>query len=97
MKMNGKAEPRRLSWTGQSRAAFESQYLTDSFYLYHSFSVIVAQPLSSMFGGKEIRLSSVTIKRKVSLAENIHRINLRYPYDILKAVKVKKHIRNIKN
>jgi hypothetical protein len=30
----------------QSRAAFERQYLTDSFYLYHSFSVIVARPLS---------------------------------------------------
>ena len=26
---------------------FERQYLTDSFYPYHSFSVIVAQPLSS--------------------------------------------------
>jgi len=39
--------PKRLSWTGQSRAAFERQYLTESFYLYHSFSVIVAQPLSS--------------------------------------------------
>jgi len=25
---------------------FERQYLTGSFYLYHSFSVIVAQPLS---------------------------------------------------
>ena len=36
----------RLRWTGQSRAAFERQYLTGSFYLYHSFSVIVAQPLS---------------------------------------------------
>ena len=36
----------RLRWTGQSRAVFESQYLTGSFYLYHSFSVIVAQPLS---------------------------------------------------
>jgi hypothetical protein len=36
----------RLRWTGQSRAAFERQYLTDTFYLYHSFSVIVAQPLS---------------------------------------------------
>ena len=23
----------RLSWTGQSRAAFERQYLTESFYL----------------------------------------------------------------
>jgi len=23
-----------------------AEYLTDSFYLYHSFSVIVAQPLS---------------------------------------------------
>jgi len=33
-------------WTGQSRAAFERQYLSGSFYLYHSFSVIVAQPLS---------------------------------------------------
>jgi hypothetical protein len=37
----------RLRWTGQSRAAFERQHLTDSFYLYHSFSVIVARPLSS--------------------------------------------------
>jgi len=36
----------RWRWTGQSRAAFEEQYLTDIFYLYHSFSVIVAQPLS---------------------------------------------------
>jgi len=36
----------RLRWTGQSRAAFARQYLTGSFYLYHSFSVIVAQPLS---------------------------------------------------
>ena len=27
-------------------AKFEREYLTDSFYLYHSFSVIVAQPLS---------------------------------------------------
>jgi len=42
----------RWRWTGQSRAAFERQYLTDSFYLYHSFSVIVAQPLSSTFGGQ---------------------------------------------
>jgi hypothetical protein len=39
---------RRLRWTGQSRAAFEKQYLTGSFYLYHGFSVIVAQPLSFM-------------------------------------------------
>ena len=37
-----------MRWTGQSRAAFERQYLTDSFYLCHSFSVIVAQPLSFM-------------------------------------------------
>ena len=29
---------------------FERQYLTDSFYLYHSFSVIVAQPLISTLG-----------------------------------------------
>jgi hypothetical protein len=36
----------RLRWTGQSRAVFEKQYLLGSFYLYHSFSVIVAQPLS---------------------------------------------------
>jgi len=35
-----------LRWTGQSRAAFEKQYLTGIFYLYHNFSVIVAQPLS---------------------------------------------------
>jgi hypothetical protein len=35
-----------LRWTGQSRAAFARQYLTGSFYLSHSFSVIVAQPLS---------------------------------------------------
>jgi hypothetical protein len=46
MKMNVKAEPKRLRWTGQSRAVFERHYLTGSFYLYHSFSVIVAQPLS---------------------------------------------------
>ena len=38
---------RRLRWTGQSRAALERQYLTGSFCLYHSFSVIVAYPLSS--------------------------------------------------
>jgi hypothetical protein len=37
---------RRWRWTGQSRAAFGRQYLTGSFYLYHSFWVIVAQPLS---------------------------------------------------
>ena len=37
---------RRLRWTGQSHAAFERQYLFGSLYLYHSFSVIVAQPLS---------------------------------------------------
>jgi len=36
----------RLRWTGQSRAAFGRQYLIGSFYLYQSFSVIVAQPLS---------------------------------------------------
>jgi len=42
---------RRLRWTGQSRAAFERQHLTGSFYLFHSFSVIVAQPLSFTFGG----------------------------------------------
>ena len=36
-------------WTGQSRAVFERQYLADSFYLCHSFSVIVAQPLSFTF------------------------------------------------
>jgi hypothetical protein len=38
----------RWRWTGQSRAVFEKQYLTGSFYLYHNFSVIVAQPLSFM-------------------------------------------------
>ena len=37
---------RRLRWTGQSRADFVRQHLTGSFYLYHNFSVIVAQPLS---------------------------------------------------
>jgi len=42
---------RRWKWTGQSRAAFERQYLTDSFYLYHSLSVIVAQPLSLVVPG----------------------------------------------
>ena len=41
----------RWRWTGQSRAAFERQYLLGNFYLYHSFSVIVAQPLSFTFGG----------------------------------------------
>jgi hypothetical protein len=39
----------RLRGTGQSRAVFERQNLTGSFYLYHSFLVIVARPLSSMF------------------------------------------------
>ncbi|MCD4812045.1 hypothetical protein K8R14_05665, partial [bacterium] len=33
-------------WTGQVMPLLESQYLTGSFYLYQSFSVIVAQPLS---------------------------------------------------
>jgi hypothetical protein len=33
---------------GKAVPLFERQYLTGSFYLYHSFSVIVAQPLSSM-------------------------------------------------
>ncbi|MCK5723212.1 MAG: hypothetical protein KAI84_11805 [Gammaproteobacteria bacterium] len=31
---------------GKAVPLFERQYLTGSFYLYHSFSVIVAQPLS---------------------------------------------------
>jgi len=44
---------RRLRWTGQSRAAFEKQYFTGNFYLYHSFLVIVAQPLSFTFDGEE--------------------------------------------
>jgi len=35
-----------LRWAGQSRAVFGRQHLIDSFYLYHSFLVIVAQPLS---------------------------------------------------
>jgi len=33
---------------GKAVPLFERQYLTDSFYLYHSFAVIVAQPLSFM-------------------------------------------------
>ena len=37
-----------MDWAG--RAAFEGQYLTGSYCLYHSFSVIVAQPLSFTFG-----------------------------------------------
>jgi len=41
---------RRWRWTGQSRAVFERQHLTDSLYLYHSFSVIVARPLSLVVG-----------------------------------------------
>ena len=32
---------------GKAVPLFERQHLTDSFYHYHSFSVIVAQPLSS--------------------------------------------------
>ena len=45
--MGSTAFPTRcLRWTEQSRAAFEGQHLTGSFYLYHSFSVIIAQPLS---------------------------------------------------
>jgi len=51
---------RRWIWTGQSRAAFERQHLTVSFYLYHSFSVIVAQPLSFTLG-------NVAIKRQKSV------------------------------
>jgi hypothetical protein len=42
---------------------FESQYLTDSFYLYHILSVIVAQSLNFQFDGmqykKVIRLSAL--------------------------------------
>jgi hypothetical protein len=34
---------------GKVAPLFERHYLTDSFYLYHNFSVIVAQPLSSAF------------------------------------------------
>jgi hypothetical protein len=34
---------------GKAVPLFERQYLTGSFYLYHSFSVIVAQPLSFPF------------------------------------------------
>ena len=50
---------RRWRWTGQSRAAFEKQYLTGSFYLYHIFSVIIAQPLS--FGREERKMRKVII------------------------------------
>jgi len=47
-----------LRWTGQSRVAFERQYLSGSFYLYHNFSVIVAQPLSStLYGLDEKKIS----------------------------------------
>ena len=42
---------RRWRWTGQVMPLFERQYLTGSFYLYRSFSVIVAQPLSFTLAG----------------------------------------------
>jgi len=41
---------------GKAVPFFERQYLTGSFYLYHSFSVIVAQPLTP---GKSIGNHSV--------------------------------------
>ena len=41
------AEPGAGDGLGKAVPFFERQYLTGSFYLYHSFSVIVAQPLSS--------------------------------------------------
>jgi hypothetical protein len=44
----------------QSRAAFERQYLTDSFYLYHIFSVIVAQPLSFM----EVKMKNKELNKR---------------------------------
>ena len=41
------AQPGAGDGLGKAVLFFEKQYLTGSFYLYHSFSVIVAQPLSS--------------------------------------------------
>ena len=54
VKAPGKPVPLPGRWTEQSRAAFERQYLADSFYFYHSFSVIVAQPVNFTFGEKNI-------------------------------------------
>jgi len=53
-----KSRTMRWRWTGQSRAVFERQYLTGSFYLYHSFSVIVAQPLSFTLCGTNTTLGA---------------------------------------
>jgi hypothetical protein len=46
------AQPGAGDGLGKAVPLFERQHLTGSFYLYHSFSVIVAQPLSSTFGYK---------------------------------------------
>jgi hypothetical protein len=43
-----------MDWAGQ--AAFGRQYLTGSFYLYHSFSVIAAQPLSFTLGNRNLEI-----------------------------------------
>jgi DDE family transposase len=42
--MSCSVEPGAGDGLGKAVPLFERQYLTDSFYLYHSFSVIVAQP-----------------------------------------------------
>jgi len=43
---NQALEPGAGDGLGKAVPLFERQYLTGSFYPYHSFSVIVAQPLS---------------------------------------------------
>jgi hypothetical protein len=40
------AQPSAGDGLGKAVPFFERQYLTENFYLYHSFSVIVARPLS---------------------------------------------------
>ena len=46
----GGAKPGAGDGLGKAVPLFERQYLTGSFYFYHSFSVIVAQPLNFTLG-----------------------------------------------
>ena len=47
------SEPVAGDGLGKAVPFFERQLLTDGFYFYHSFSVIVAQPLSFKLGYNE--------------------------------------------
>ena len=50
-----------MDWTKPCR--FWKQYLTGSFYLYHSFSVIIAQSLSFALAPQRIRRNGERIKK----------------------------------